>query len=147
MATHSNMRAWRIPGTGAWWAPRLWGRAESDMTDVTQQQHSSKCQVLTQNYFENTGRSEGGKRRKALTENVLYEKIFTDRKVFGYDVVVLNKKDILGIKKNMKKTGQKSENSFILASFEHFDKNKMEKVALLCHEMSQVQTKEKAFII
>ena len=35
MATHSSVLAWRIPGTGAWWAVRLWGRTESDTTDVT----------------------------------------------------------------------------------------------------------------
>ena len=37
MATHSSVLAWRIPGTEAWWAA-VWGRTESDMTDVTQQQ-------------------------------------------------------------------------------------------------------------
>ena len=34
MATHSSVLAWRIPGTEAWWAA-VWGRTESDMTDVT----------------------------------------------------------------------------------------------------------------
>ena len=43
MATHSNILAWRIQWTErAWWAAcRLWGRTESDMTEVTQQQHES----------------------------------------------------------------------------------------------------------
>ena len=35
MATHSSVLAWRIPGTGAWWAVRLWGRTESDTTEAT----------------------------------------------------------------------------------------------------------------
>ena len=35
MATHSSVLAWRIPGTGSLVGCRLWGRTESDMTDVT----------------------------------------------------------------------------------------------------------------
>ena len=37
MATHSSVLAWRIPGTGipALVGCRLWGRTESDMTEVT----------------------------------------------------------------------------------------------------------------
>ena len=38
MATHSSVLAWRIPGTGGLVGCRLWGRTESDMTEVTQQQ-------------------------------------------------------------------------------------------------------------
>ena len=39
MATHSRVLAWRIPGTGQpGGLPRLWGRTESDTTEVTQQQ-------------------------------------------------------------------------------------------------------------
>ena len=39
MATHSRVLAWRIPGTGQpGGQPRLWGRTESDTTEVTQQQ-------------------------------------------------------------------------------------------------------------
>ena len=36
MATHSSVLAWRIPGTGAWWAA-VYGvaQSQSDMTDVT----------------------------------------------------------------------------------------------------------------
>ena len=34
MATHSSVLAWRIPGTGAWWAA-VYGVAESDTTEVT----------------------------------------------------------------------------------------------------------------
>ena len=38
MATHSSVLAWRIPGMGKpgglLWG-RLWGRTESDMTEVT----------------------------------------------------------------------------------------------------------------
>ena len=35
MATHSSVLAWRIPGTGEPGGLRLWGRTESDTTDVT----------------------------------------------------------------------------------------------------------------
>ena len=38
MATHSSVLAWRIPGTGEPVGWRLWGRTESDTTDVTLQQ-------------------------------------------------------------------------------------------------------------
>ena len=36
MATHSSVLAWRIPGTAELVGCRLWGHAESDMTDATQ---------------------------------------------------------------------------------------------------------------
>jgi len=35
MATHSSVLAWRIPGTGEPGGLRLWGRTESDTTEVT----------------------------------------------------------------------------------------------------------------
>ena len=35
MATHSSVLAWRIPGTGVLVGCHLWGRTESDMTEVT----------------------------------------------------------------------------------------------------------------
>ena len=35
MATHSSILAWRIPGTGEPGGCCLWGRTESDMTEVT----------------------------------------------------------------------------------------------------------------
>ena len=35
MATHSSVLAWRIPGTGSLLGCHLWGRTESDTTDVT----------------------------------------------------------------------------------------------------------------
>ena len=38
MATHSSVLAWRIPGTGSLVGCCLWGRTESDTTEVTQQQ-------------------------------------------------------------------------------------------------------------
>ena len=41
MATHSSVLAWRIPGTGHLVGFRLWGRTESDTTEVTQQQQHS----------------------------------------------------------------------------------------------------------
>ena len=41
MATHSSVLAWRIPGRGSLVGCRLWGRTESDMTEVTQQQQQA----------------------------------------------------------------------------------------------------------
>ena len=38
MATHSSVLAWRIPGAAEPGGLRLWGRTESDMTELTQQQ-------------------------------------------------------------------------------------------------------------
>ena len=38
MASHSSVRAWRIPGTGELVGCHLWGRTESDTTEATQQQ-------------------------------------------------------------------------------------------------------------
>ena len=35
MATHSSVLAWRIPGLGTLEGCRLWGRTESDTTEVT----------------------------------------------------------------------------------------------------------------
>ena len=35
MATHSSVLAWRIPGTGSLVGCLLWGRTESDTTEVT----------------------------------------------------------------------------------------------------------------
>ena len=35
MATHSSVLAWRVPGTGSLVGCRLWGRTESDTTEVT----------------------------------------------------------------------------------------------------------------
>ena len=35
MATHSSVLAWRIPGTGSLVGCCLWGRTESDTTEVT----------------------------------------------------------------------------------------------------------------
>ena len=35
MATHSSVLAWRIPGMGSLVGCHLWGRIESDMTEVT----------------------------------------------------------------------------------------------------------------
>ena len=34
MATHSSVLAWRIPGTGGQMGCHLWGRTESDTTEV-----------------------------------------------------------------------------------------------------------------
>ena len=47
MATHSSVLAWRIPGTGDLVGCHLWGRTESDTTEVTQQQQ----QPLHRVYF------------------------------------------------------------------------------------------------
>ena len=38
MATHSSVLAWRIPGTGSLVGCRLWGRTESDTSEVTWRQ-------------------------------------------------------------------------------------------------------------
>ena len=35
MTPHSSVLAWRIPGTGSLVGCRLWGRTESDTTEVT----------------------------------------------------------------------------------------------------------------
>ena len=35
MATHSSVLAWRLPGRGSLVGCRLWGRTESDTTEVT----------------------------------------------------------------------------------------------------------------
>ena len=35
MAPHASVLAWRIPGMGSLVGCRLWGRAESDMTEAT----------------------------------------------------------------------------------------------------------------
>ena len=35
MGTHSSVLAWRIPETAEPGGLRLWGRTESDMTEVT----------------------------------------------------------------------------------------------------------------
>ena len=43
MATHSSVLAWRIPGMGSLLGCRLWGRTESDTTEVTQQQQQQQC--------------------------------------------------------------------------------------------------------
>ena len=43
MATHSSVLDWRIPGTGGSLVGcGLWGRTESDMTEVTQQQQQQQ---------------------------------------------------------------------------------------------------------
>ena len=42
---NSSVLAWRIPGTGEPGGCCLWGRTESDTTEVTQQRSSSKCFV------------------------------------------------------------------------------------------------------
>ena len=43
MATHSSVLAWRVPGTGE---PGLWGRTESDTTEVTWQAVFSHVQLF-----------------------------------------------------------------------------------------------------
>ena len=45
MATHSSVLAWRIPGTGSLVGCRLWGRTESDTTEVTQQQQQQERKI------------------------------------------------------------------------------------------------------
>ena len=45
MATHSSVLAWRIPGRGSLVGCHLWGRTESDTTEVTQQQQQQQQQM------------------------------------------------------------------------------------------------------
>ena len=45
MAPHSSVLAWRIPGMGSLVGCRLWGRTESDTTEVTQQQQHVCCML------------------------------------------------------------------------------------------------------
>ena len=42
MATHSIVLVWRIPGTGSLVGCHLWGRTESDTTEVTEQQQQQQ---------------------------------------------------------------------------------------------------------
>ena len=46
MATHSSVLAWRIPGMGSLVGCRLWGRTESDTTEVTQQQQQPPIKTI-----------------------------------------------------------------------------------------------------
>ena len=46
MATHSSVLAWRVPGTGSLVGCLLWGRTESDTTEVTQQQQQQQQQCV-----------------------------------------------------------------------------------------------------
>ena len=46
MATHSSILAWRIPGTGEPDGLCLWGRTESDPTEVTLPFYFSRAQLL-----------------------------------------------------------------------------------------------------
>ena len=59
MATRSSVLAWRIPGTGSLVGCPLWGRTESDTTEVMQQQQHTldNCSNImlekpTQNWIE-----------------------------------------------------------------------------------------------
>ena len=56
MATDSSILAWRIPGMEEPVGCRLWGRTESDTTDVTQQQQQQllpemRCNHGKASYF------------------------------------------------------------------------------------------------
>ena len=42
MATHSNILAWRIPGSGSLVGCHLWDRTESDTTEAPQQQQQQQ---------------------------------------------------------------------------------------------------------
>ena len=47
MATHSSVLAWRIPGTGCRVGCHLWGRTESDATEVMQQQQQQRGERMS----------------------------------------------------------------------------------------------------
>ena len=49
MATYSSVLAWRIPGTGSLVGCCLWGRTESDTTEVTQQQQQ---QIYSHQFYQ-----------------------------------------------------------------------------------------------
>ena len=51
MATHSSVLAWRIPRTGSLVGCRLWGRTESDTTEVMQQQQQQQHSSSGQYYY------------------------------------------------------------------------------------------------
>ena len=53
MAAHSSVLAWRIPGTGSLLGCRLWGRTESDTTEVTYLQPPFGKQALSTAEFAN----------------------------------------------------------------------------------------------
>ena len=57
MATHYSILAWRIPGTEEPGGLRLWGRTESDMTDVTQQQQQQQSYICQSNETELFGKN------------------------------------------------------------------------------------------
>ena len=44
-AAHSSVLAWRMPGTGGLVGCRLWGRTESDTTEVTEQQQQQHSHI------------------------------------------------------------------------------------------------------
>ena len=46
MATHSSVLAWRLLGTGAWWAAVYGGHTESDTTEATQQQQQQQHELI-----------------------------------------------------------------------------------------------------
>ena len=48
MATHSSVLAWRIPEMGSLVGCRLWGRTESDRTEVTLQQQQQQPGFVNQ---------------------------------------------------------------------------------------------------
>ena len=56
MATHSSVLAWRIPGRGCLAGCRLWGRTESDTTEVTQQPQQ-RMEILKQEDISCFGRT------------------------------------------------------------------------------------------
>ena len=54
MATHSSVLAWRIPGMGSLVGCHLWGHAESDTTEATQQQQQCPYIAQTLIFFQMT---------------------------------------------------------------------------------------------
>ena len=53
MATHSSVLAWRIPGMEEPGGLRLWGRTESDTTEVTSQQQQQQKHDYKGDFLDN----------------------------------------------------------------------------------------------
>ena len=72
MATHSSVLAWRIPGMGRGGGLvgcRLWGRTESDMIEVTQQQQHTHLNAELQRIAKRDKKAFLSEQCKEIEEN------------------------------------------------------------------------------